>query len=45
MLTVEHLAAEALRQERMRAYAATRPHQDGLQWLFDFFGFRAPKRS
>jgi hypothetical protein len=45
MLTVEHFAAEALRQERLRVYAATRGHQDGLRWLFEFFGLRAPKRS
>jgi hypothetical protein len=45
MLTVEHFAAEALRQERLRAYAVVRGHQDGLRWLFGFLGLRAPKRS
>jgi hypothetical protein len=45
MLTVEHFTAEALRQERLRAYAVHYSHQDGLRWLFEMFGLRAPKRS
>jgi hypothetical protein len=45
MLTVEHFTAEALRQERIRAYAIHRTHQDGLRRFFEFFGLRAPKRS
>ena len=44
MLTVEHIAAEALRRERLRAYAVHR-NQDGLRWFFEFFGLSTPKRS
>jgi hypothetical protein len=45
MLTVEHFTAEALRQERLRAYVVHRGHQDGLRWLLEIFGLRASKRS
>ncbi len=44
MLTVEHLAAEALRRERMRAYRGDRS-EGGLHWFLEIFGFHAPKRS
>jgi hypothetical protein len=42
MLTVEHLAAEALRHERLRANAATRSKHHSLRWVFEIFGWRAP---
>jgi hypothetical protein len=45
MLTVEHFTAEALRHERLKAYAIHRSHQDGLRWLLKMLGFSAPKRS
>ena len=45
MLTVEHLAAEALRYERLRANTAARRPQQSLRWLFEIFGLGAPQRS
>jgi hypothetical protein len=45
MLTVEHEAAEVLRYVRLKAYAANRRRHDGLRWVFEIFGWRAPKRS
>jgi len=45
MLTVEHEAAERLRNERLRAYAPIRGRHDGLGWLFEILGWRAPARS
>jgi hypothetical protein len=45
MLTVEHFTAEALRLQRLRAYAVHHGHQDRLRWLFEMFGFRASKRT
>lgn len=45
MLTVEHEAAEVLRYARLKAHTANRDRHDGLRWVFEFFGWHAPKRS
>jgi hypothetical protein len=45
MLTVEHLAAEALRYERLKAYAMNRARHDGFGWLLGMFWSRTPKQS
>jgi hypothetical protein len=45
MLTVEHFAAEALRYERLKAYAMNRGRHDGLSWLLGMFWSRTPKLS
>jgi hypothetical protein len=41
MLTVEHVAAEALRHQRLKAYAVRSPRGDGLRWLLEWVGLRA----
>jgi hypothetical protein len=41
MLYAEHVAAEALRFMRMKAYAPRRAHSQNFVWLSKLLGFHA----
>lgn len=45
MLTVEHELAEALRHQRLKAYAVHHTARHGFSWLYALLRLRAPAKS